>query len=106
MNQTFLVQGRRGCKFGAWAAELLLPLFLYFGVVSVHHIVASVALRLACACGSTLCAGLTARLLARTPAGDVKRVMRGVSTTEAVAAFARLWVSDEHWTAADKVMTP
>lgn len=47
---------------------------------------------------------LTARLLARTPAGEVKRVMRGVSTTEAVAAFARLWVSDEHWTAADKVM--
>ena len=30
--------------------------------------------------------------------------MRGVTTTEAVAAFARLWVSDEHWTAADKVM--
>jgi hypothetical protein len=30
--------------------------------------------------------------------------MKGVSTTEAVAAFARLWVSDEHWAAADKVM--
>ncbi len=30
--------------------------------------------------------------------------MRGVTTTEAVAAFARLWVSDEHWAAADKVM--
>ena len=47
---------------------------------------------------------LTARLLASTPANEVKRVMRGVPTTEAVAAFARLWVSDEHWTAADKVM--
>ncbi|MGH3678607.1 MAG: enoyl-CoA hydratase/isomerase family protein [Mycobacterium sp.] len=42
--------------------------------------------------------------LATRPAGEIKRVMRGVSTTEAVAAFARLWVSDEHWAAADKVM--
>ena len=33
---------------------------------------------------------LTARLLAAAPAGEVKRVMRGVPTTEAVAAFARL----------------
>jgi enoyl-CoA hydratase/carnithine racemase len=47
---------------------------------------------------------LVARTLAGTPAGEVKRVMRGVPTTEAVAAFARLWVSDEHWAAADKVM--
>jgi enoyl-CoA hydratase len=47
--------------------------------------------------------GIT-RLLAKRPAGEIKRVMRGVPTTEAVAAFARLWVSDEHWTAADKVM--
>ena len=47
---------------------------------------------------------LTARLLAKRPAGQVKRVMRGASTTEAVAAFAQLWVSDEHWAAADKVM--
>lgn len=47
---------------------------------------------------------LTARLLAKRPAGQVKRVMRGASTTEAVAAFAHLWVSDEHWAAADKVM--
>ncbi len=38
------------------------------------------------------------------PAGEIKRVMRGVPTTEAVAAFARLWVADEHWAAADKVM--
>jgi hypothetical protein len=30
--------------------------------------------------------------------------MRGVPTAEAVAAFARLWVSDEHWAAADRVM--
>ncbi|WP_178357025.1 enoyl-CoA hydratase/isomerase family protein [Mycolicibacterium hippocampi] len=44
------------------------------------------------------------RSLAAAPAGEVKRVMRGVPTTEAVAAFARLWVSDEHWAAADKVM--
>jgi hypothetical protein len=45
-----------------------------------------------------------AKSLARRPAGEIKRVMRGVTTTEAVAAFARLWVSDEHWAAADKVM--
>jgi enoyl-CoA hydratase/carnithine racemase len=45
-----------------------------------------------------------ARSLATRPAGEVKRVMKGVPTTEAVAAFARLWVADEHWTAADKVM--
>ncbi|KWX68148.1 enoyl-CoA hydratase/isomerase family protein [Mycobacterium sp. NAZ190054] len=47
---------------------------------------------------------VVARALASVPAGEVKRVMRGVPTTEAVAAFARLWVSDEHWAAADKVM--
>lgn len=46
----------------------------------------------------------TAKLLARRPAGEIKRVINGVPTTEAVAAFARLWVSDEHWAAADKVM--
>jgi enoyl-CoA hydratase len=45
-----------------------------------------------------------ARSLATRPAGEIKRVMRGVPTTEAVAAFARLWVSDQHWAAADKVM--
>ena len=45
-----------------------------------------------------------ARALASRPAGEIKRVMKGASTTEAVAAFARLWVSDEHWAAADKVM--
>jgi enoyl-CoA hydratase/carnithine racemase len=45
-----------------------------------------------------------AHALAGRPAGEIKRVMKGVSATEAVAAFARLWVSDEHWAAADKVM--
>ena len=45
-----------------------------------------------------------AKALASHPAGEIKRVMRGVTTTEAVAAFARLWVADEHWAAADKVM--
>jgi enoyl-CoA hydratase len=45
-----------------------------------------------------------ARSLATRPAGEIKRVMKGVPTTEAVAAFARLWVSDEHWAAADTVM--
>jgi enoyl-CoA hydratase len=45
-----------------------------------------------------------AMALAGRPAGEIKRVMKGVSTAEAVAAFARLWVSDEHWAAADKVM--
>lgn len=45
-----------------------------------------------------------AKALAKRPAGEIKRVMRGVTTTEAVAAFAELWVSEEHWTAADKVM--
>ncbi|MCK5756399.1 MAG: enoyl-CoA hydratase/isomerase family protein [Mycobacterium sp.] len=47
---------------------------------------------------------LIARTLASPQAGQVKRVMRGVPTNEAVAAFAELWVSDEHWAAADKVM--
>ena len=45
-----------------------------------------------------------ARALATRPAGEIKRVMSGVPTTAAVAAFARLWVSDEHWAAADTVM--
>jgi enoyl-CoA hydratase len=44
-----------------------------------------------------------ARSLATRPAAEIKRVVRGVSTAEAVAAFARLWVSDEHWAAADEV---
>ena len=46
----------------------------------------------------------TAQLLARTPGAAIKRVINGTTTTDAVAAFARLWASDEHWVAADKVM--
>jgi len=45
-----------------------------------------------------------AKALAGRPAGEIKRVMKGATTTEAVTAFARLWVADEHWAAADKVM--
>jgi enoyl-CoA hydratase len=45
-----------------------------------------------------------ARKLATLPAGEIKRVIAGASAPEAVAAFARLWVSDEHWAAADGVM--
>lgn len=45
-----------------------------------------------------------ARSLANGASADIKRVMAGASAEEAVAAFARLWVSDEHWAAADKVM--
>ena len=45
-----------------------------------------------------------ARALANRPARDIKRVMSGVPADDAVAAFAALWVSDEHWAAADRVM--
>jgi len=45
-----------------------------------------------------------ARALANRPAGDIKRVMSGVPASDAVAAFASLWVSDEHWAAADRAM--
>jgi enoyl-CoA hydratase/carnithine racemase len=45
-----------------------------------------------------------ARKLAHQPAGEVKRVIAGTTPEEAIAAFARLWVADAHWTAADKVM--
>ncbi|WP_067693808.1 enoyl-CoA hydratase/isomerase family protein [Nocardia jejuensis] len=45
-----------------------------------------------------------ARSLANRPAGEIKRVLAGVSAQEAVTAFARLWVQDEHWAAADRVM--
>ena len=38
------------------------------------------------------------------PAGEIKRVIAGVSPGEAVEAFARLWVDDEHWQAAKRVM--
>lgn len=46
-----------------------------------------------------------ARSLANAPAGEIKRVLSGVSPAEAVNAFARLWVSDEHWAAADNVLS-
>jgi enoyl-CoA hydratase len=45
-----------------------------------------------------------ARALANRPAGEIKRVISGVPASDAVAAFASLWVSDEHWAAADRVM--
>jgi enoyl-CoA hydratase/carnithine racemase len=45
-----------------------------------------------------------ARSLANVPAGQIKRVLTGVPADQAVDAFARLWVSDEHWAAADKVL--
>jgi enoyl-CoA hydratase len=46
-----------------------------------------------------------ARSLTHRAAGDIKRVMGGVPPEEAIGAFARLWVDDAHWAAADKVMT-
>ncbi|MGY2029082.1 enoyl-CoA hydratase/isomerase family protein [Nocardia abscessus] len=45
-----------------------------------------------------------ARSLANSSAAAIKRVVGGVPPEEAVAAFARLWVADEHWRAADRVM--
>ncbi|MBO0864672.1 MAG: enoyl-CoA hydratase/isomerase family protein [Mycobacterium sp.] len=45
-----------------------------------------------------------ARALANRPAGEIKRVIGGVSPDEAVASFARLWVSDAHWQAADRIL--
>ncbi|MGW0246158.1 enoyl-CoA hydratase/isomerase family protein [Nocardia goodfellowii] len=45
-----------------------------------------------------------ARSLANRPASEIKRLVRGITPDEAVAAFARLWVSEEHWVAADKVL--
>ncbi len=45
-----------------------------------------------------------ARSLTNSAAGDIKRVMAGVSPEEAIGAFARLWVGDAHWAAADGVM--
>ncbi|MCA2207789.1 MULTISPECIES: enoyl-CoA hydratase/isomerase family protein [Nocardia] len=46
-----------------------------------------------------------ARALATPQAGEIKRVVGGVTPEEAVGAFARLWVADEHWAAADAVLT-
>ncbi|MGH7289923.1 MAG: enoyl-CoA hydratase/isomerase family protein [Myxococcota bacterium] len=45
-----------------------------------------------------------ARKLSTPSAVAIKRVTAGASADEAVAAFARLWASDEHWAAADRVM--
>jgi enoyl-CoA hydratase/carnithine racemase len=44
-----------------------------------------------------------ARTLSGRPAGEIKRVIDGVSPEEAVNSFARLWVRDAHWQAADRV---
>jgi enoyl-CoA hydratase/carnithine racemase len=45
-----------------------------------------------------------ARSLANRPAGRIKQVIAGVTPAEAIDAFAELWVSNEHWAAADRVM--
>ncbi|MCX4090852.1 enoyl-CoA hydratase/isomerase family protein [Nocardia sp. alder85J] len=45
-----------------------------------------------------------ARSLATDSVGAIKRVAGGVPPAEAVEAFARLWVADAHWIAADRVM--
>jgi enoyl-CoA hydratase len=45
-----------------------------------------------------------AKALSARPAGEIKRVIDGVSADEAVNAFAQLWVRDAHWQAADRVM--
>jgi enoyl-CoA hydratase/carnithine racemase len=45
-----------------------------------------------------------ARALARHPATEIKRVISRVSPDEAIASFARLWVADAHWRAAERVM--
>lgn len=42
--------------------------------------------------------------LATAPAQEIKRVAGGVSADEAVHAFARLWVAEAHWEAAERVM--
>ncbi|MFI7361337.1 enoyl-CoA hydratase/isomerase family protein [Streptomyces sp. NPDC050149] len=47
-----------------------------------------------------------ARSLANRQAREIKALANGArSTQEAAAAFARLWVSEEHWEAAEKVMS-
>ncbi|MEO3787476.1 enoyl-CoA hydratase/isomerase family protein [Actinocorallia sp. B10E7] len=45
-----------------------------------------------------------ARSLANGSSRSIKHVMGGVSADEAARAFARLWVADEHWEAAERVM--
>lgn len=46
-----------------------------------------------------------ARSLANRPATSIKKVIGGLAPEEAIDAFATLWVDDEHWAAADKVMS-
>src|ERR1700741_495711 len=48
--------------------------------------------------------GSVAPSLARPPATEIKRVISGVSPDEAIAFFARLWVSAAPWQAAVRVM--
>lgn len=46
-----------------------------------------------------------ARSLATRSAGEIKRVTSGdLSAQEAARTFAHLWVADEHWAAAERVM--
>jgi len=45
-----------------------------------------------------------ARKLAAPPVAAIKGVISGSSAEDAIGAFAELWVSDEHWAAADRVM--
>ncbi|WP_436791818.1 enoyl-CoA hydratase/isomerase family protein [Yinghuangia sp. YIM S10712] len=46
-----------------------------------------------------------AKSLATTAAGEIKHLMRGGSSAEdAAGRFARLWVTDDHWAAVDKVL--
>ncbi|MBS9375194.1 enoyl-CoA hydratase/isomerase family protein [Rhodococcus sp. B50] len=45
------------------------------------------------------------RALANPSSASIKRVVNGASTEEAVDAFARLWIADAHWDAADKVLS-
>ena len=45
-----------------------------------------------------------AKKLAAPPVASIKGVVAGASAEDAVGAFARLWVSDEHWAAADRVL--
>jgi enoyl-CoA hydratase len=45
-----------------------------------------------------------ARKLAAPPVASIKRVIAGTSAEEAIEAFAALWVSEDHWAAADRVM--
>jgi enoyl-CoA hydratase len=42
--------------------------------------------------------------LSNRPATEIKKVISGVSPDEAIASFARLWVADAHWQAADRVL--